>query len=106
MRGCPNSSDHKTTWEGVVLEDDLVDDTRAWFPETDVVLGACGGQKVINFLVDALCPVQILLTTDLSFNQVITVNSRGCGNGWHASGHELKNGHLSSCVLASYSVGS
>ena len=31
-------TDHETTGEGIVLEDNLVDDTGAWPPETEAVL--------------------------------------------------------------------
>ena len=68
------SSDHETTREGVVLEDDLVNDTRAGSPETDVVLGASSGQEVVNLLVDVLGTGKILLATNLGLNQVITVD--------------------------------
>lgn len=99
------SSDHETTGEGVVLEDDLVNDTRTGLPETDVVLGASGGQEVVDLLVDVLSTGKILLTTNLSLNQVVTVDGGGGSDGGHASGHELENGHLGSGVLASNTVG-
>ena len=42
------------TWESVVLQDDLMNDTTAWFPEAHSILGSCGGQEVVHFLVDIL----------------------------------------------------
>ena len=38
VRGVRVGTDHKTTGESVVLEDNLVDDTRARLPETETVL--------------------------------------------------------------------
>jgi hypothetical protein len=45
-------ADKETTGESIVLEEDLVNDTRAGLPETDVVLGAGGGKEVVDLLVD------------------------------------------------------
>lgn len=98
------SADEETTREGVVLEQDLVDDTRAWLPETDVVLGACGGKEVVDLLVDADGAIQILLTTNLGLNQVVAVDGGGVCHGGHAGGHELENSHLGGGILASDTV--
>ena len=56
------------TREGVVFEDDLMNDTRARFPETDTVLSTSGGQKVVDFFVDVLRPGQIGDTLNLGLN--------------------------------------
>lgn len=40
IRSVRIGTNHKTTGEGVVLKNDLVNDTRTRSPETDVVLGA------------------------------------------------------------------
>jgi hypothetical protein len=47
-------TDHKTTGESVVLEDDLVNNTGARLPETDVVLGTRGAEEVVYLLVDVV----------------------------------------------------
>ena len=107
------STDHKTTGESVVLEDDLVNDTRTGSPEAHTVLntftvkktdayeykmhtylsrGSC--QKVVNLLVKILRALQILHTTGLSFDKMVTVDSGGNSSGVHAGRHELENGHL------------
>jgi len=99
------SADEETTGESVVLEEDLVDDTRAGLPETDVVLGASRGKEVVDLLVDVDSTLQILGATDLGLNQVVAVDGGGVGNGGHASGHELKDGHLGGSILASNAIG-
>jgi hypothetical protein len=104
VRGVRISTDHKTTGESIVLKDDLMDDTGTGLPETNVVLGSGSGQEVVDFLVDIDGTSQILYTTNLSFNQVITVNSGRDGNAGKTSRHELQKSHLSSGVLASNTV--
>lgn len=99
------SADEETTGESVVLEDDLVDDTRAGLPETNVVLGAGGGKEVVDLLVDVDSALEILLTTNLGLNQVVAVDGGGVGNGGHASGHELEDGHLGGGILAGNAIG-
>lgn len=98
------STDHKTTGESVVLHDNLVDDTRAGLPETNVVLGARGGKEVVNLLVDVLSSCKILLTTNLGLNQVVTVDGGGGSDRGHTCRHELQNGHLGGGILASNAV--
>lgn len=99
------SADEETTGESVVLEDDLVDDTRAGLPETNVVLGAGGGKEVVDLLVDVDSALEILLTTNLGLNQVVAVDGGGVGNGGHASRHELEDGHLGGGILAGNTIG-
>jgi hypothetical protein len=104
--GCVRvGTDHQTTGESVVLQNDLVDDTGAGLPETDVVLRSSGGQEVVDFLVDVIGTSQILLASNLGLNQVVAVDGGRGRDGWHASRHELKNSHLSRSILASDTVG-
>lgn len=98
-------TDHQTTGESVVLQNDLVDDTGTGLPETDVVLGSSGGKEVVDFLVDVVGTSKILVATDLGLNQVVTVDGSGSSDGGHASGHELEDSHLGSGILASDTVG-
>ena len=98
------SSDEKTTWESVVLEDDLVNDTGSWLPETDVVLGARSGKEIVNLLVDVDSACKILGTSDLGLNQVVAVDGGWVCDGWHAGGHELKDSHLCGGILASNTI--
>ncbi|KAI6755925.1 hypothetical protein HG531_005031 [Fusarium graminearum] len=98
------STNKKTTGEAVVLEKNLVDDTGTGLPETDIVLGTGSGKEVVNLLVDVNSASKILGTTDLSLNQVVTVDSGGVGNLVHASRHELEDGHLSGSILASNTI--
>ena len=97
-------SDHHETWEGVVLEDDLVDDTGSWLPETDTVFGTGSGKEVVNLLVDVDGSSKILDTSNLSLDQVITVDRGWDGGLGKTSGHELENGHLGSGILTSDSL--
>lgn len=53
--GCVRvSSDHEQSREGIVLEDNLMDDTGAWLPESNAVLSARGLQELVYFFVDVL----------------------------------------------------
>lgn len=97
-------TDHQTTGEGVVLQDNLVNDTGARLPETNVVLASGTGKEVVNFPVDVIGTGKILLTTNLGLNQVVTVHGGGGCDGRHSSRHELQDGHLSSGILASNTV--
>ena len=99
------SADQETAGESVVLEENLVDDTRAGAPETNVVLGAGSGEEVVDLLVDADGAVQILGATDLGLDQMVAVDGGGVGDRVHAGGHELEDGHLGGGVLAGDAVG-
>lgn len=99
------STDHQTTRESVVLQDNLVNDTGTGLPETDVVLGGGTSKEVINFLVNLVRTSKILVTSNLGLDQVVTVDGSRSSDGGHASRHELQNGHLSSGILASDTVG-
>lgn len=98
-------TDHQTTGEGVVLKENLVNDTGARLPETNVVLGGGGGKEIVDLLVDLVGTDKVLLTSNLSLNQVIAVHSGRRGDRWHAGRHELQDGHLSGSILASNTVG-
>lgn len=98
------STDKKTTREAVVLEEDLMNNTRAGLPETDIVLGTSSRKEVVDLLVDVNSAGKILGTTNLGLDQVIAVDSSGVGNLIHASRHELKDSHLSGGILASNTV--
>jgi len=99
------STDHQTTGESVVLQDDLVNDTGTGLPETNVVLGSGRSEEVVDLLVDVIGTSQILLATNLGLNQVVTVDGGGGLDGGHAGRHELQNSHLGGGVLASNTVG-
>ena len=98
-------TDEESTRESVVLKDDLVDDTRAGLPETNVVLCARGGQEVVDFLVDLVGAGQILLTADLGLDEMVAVDSGRGSDGRQTGGHELEDGHLGGGILAGYTVG-
>ena len=73
-------SGSQLTREGVILEDDLMDDAAAWFPEPDSVLGAGSGQEVVHLAVDVLGTGQVLVALDLGLDQVIAVDGRWDSN--------------------------
>ena len=81
-----------------------MDDTRAGSPETNVVLCASRRKEVIDLLVNVDSAGKILGATNLSLNQVITVDGGGVGDLVHTGRHELKDGHLSSSVLTGDTV--
>ena len=98
-------TNEERTRESVVLQHNLVDDTRAGLPETNVVLCARGGQEVVDLLVDVVGAGQILLTTNLGLDEMVAVDGGGSGNRGHAGGHELEDGHLGGGILAGDTVG-
>ena len=67
---------HFHTWESVIFQDDLMDDSGSWFPETDSVFGPGSGQEVVDFGVHIFGPGQILGSLDLSLDQMIAVDRR------------------------------
>ena len=58
-------------------------------------------QEIVNLLVDSLCPLQILDTTNLSLDKMVTVDSGRHSGRVHARGHELEDGHLVSARMTS-----
>ena len=98
-------SNEESTRKSVVLQHDLVDDTRAGPPETNVVLCTRRGEEVVDLLVDILGAGQVLLSADLGFNKMVTVDRGGRRNRGHAGRHELEDGHLRGGILAGYTVG-
>ena len=83
-----------------------MNDTRAWSPETNVVFCAGCRKKVVDLFVDFLGPGKVLLSTNLSLNQMVAVYGSGRGDRVHPGGHELQYSHLSCSILASHTVGS
>jgi len=55
-------------------------------------------QKVVNLPVDVDGALKIGDTTNLSLNQVITVDGGGNGSPIHSSRHELQDSHLDECI--------
>ena len=92
-------SHHHPARERIVFEDHLVDDPSSWLPEADTIfLGHCC-QKIVNLLVGDFCTFQICNGSIFGQNQVIAMD-RGGYCGLLLTGlHELKQSHLSSCIL-------
>ena len=53
------------TWKGVVLQNDLVNDTGSWFPKSHSIFGSGGCQEVIDFAVNVLGTGKIFGALDL-----------------------------------------
>ena len=54
-----------------------MNDAAAWFPESNTVLGAGGGQEVVHLAVDVLGAGQVLVALDLGLDQVVAVDGGG-----------------------------
>jgi hypothetical protein len=57
-------------------------------------LSGSSSQKVIDFLVDLLGTLEVLDTTHLRLNQMVTVNGSWHRCSVHASRHKLQQSHL------------
>ncbi len=99
------SANHHATGEGVVLEDNLVDNTRTRVPEAHAVLSSGGGKEVVHLGVLVLSDGEILLALDLGLNEVIAVDGGGDSSLGETRGNELKDGHLCSSILHSNAIG-
>lgn len=103
--GVTVSADHHATREGVVLKDELVDDTRARAPVAHAVLGSSAAKEVVNLLVGFTSSLKIGLATLIeSSDKMVSVDGGGNGDVRDARGHELQNSHLSSSVLHGHTV--
>lgn len=112
----------------------LMDDSRAWFPEAHSIFCCSAGQEVVDFVVDFLemgsinirhvkksittyllrdqtyeisnlRSGQILHSSDLRLNQVIAVNGGGHRHPGQAAADELEHCHLGRGVLHGHAVG-
>ena len=92
------------TGEGVVLQDDLMDDSTAGLPEADSVLGSGRGEEVVDFFVEIFGALQILLALNLGLDQMVTVDGGGNGHLGQSRGNELEHRHLSGSVLHGHTV--
>lgn len=81
-----------------------MNDTGPRLPESNSVLGSASSEEIVNLLVDVNSSSEILDSTGLGLDQVITVNGGGDGDSGESSRHELKESHLSGGILASNSL--
>jgi len=103
--GVTVSADHHTTRESVVLEDELVDDTRARAPVAHAVLGGGTTKEVVNLLVGLTGGLKISLPTLIkSSDKVVSVDGGWDSNMRDTRGHELQDSHLSSSILHSHTI--
>lgn len=87
-------ADHQEARDGIVLEDDLVDDPAAGLPEAQVVLCADRREERVDLRVLLLGAGKVARTVELRLDQVVAVHRRRNGHLGHARGHELQEGHL------------
>ena len=64
-------------WECVALQNDLMNNSAAGFPESDPVLCSGSSQEVVDFLVEVFCACEILLALNLGLNEMVTVDGGG-----------------------------
>lgn len=99
-------TDEHDAGEGVVLKNDLVNNTGSSFPEADAVFFTSRAEEVVDFSVESVGDLKISDGAVLGGDQVIGVDGGGNSNSGHAGRDELEHGHLSSGVLHGDSVGS
>eukprot|EP00053_Salpingoeca_punica_P020385 m.211399 g.211399 ORF g.211399 m.211399 type:complete len:843 (+) comp18318_c0_seq1:197-2725(+) len=104
VRGVAVCADDEGAGEGVVLQDDLVDDAAAGLPEANAVLGRGGGQEVVDLLVLLVGAGQILGRAELGLDQMVAVHRAGHSNARQARGDELQHSHLRGGVLHGHAV--
>ncbi len=97
-------SDHHTTGECVVFEDNLVDDACAGFPEAHAVFVGGGAEEVIDFFVDVFGIGEVEIDAIACADQVIAMDGGGCGDLGASSEHKLKDSHLRGGVLEGNAV--
>mmetsp|Transcript_41547 Transcript_41547/g.106288 ORF Transcript_41547/g.106288 Transcript_41547/m.106288 type:complete len:369 (-) Transcript_41547:81-1187(-) len=107
-------ANHHAAGEGIVLQHDLVDDTRARLPEAHAVLGAGRGQEFVHLLVDVICKFQVSHTTKLAaaillrgggaLDEMVAVDCGGHRCLGQAGRDELQHGHLRRRVLHGHTV--
>ncbi len=98
--------DDHSARDGVLLEDDLVDDARARLPEADSVLPRHGTQEVVDLGVDVERLGHVRRGADVGPDEMVAVDRRRDRHPRKARGHELEQRHLGHRVLHHHSVGS
>ena len=103
--GVAVGADHHPAGEGVVLEDDLVDDPRPRLPESDAEAGADGAQEVVDLGVGVERAAQVGGAVPLGLDEVITVDGGGHHDPVEAGHQKLEGDDLGQCVLEGDAVG-
>ena len=98
-------ADHHPAGEGVLLENDLVDDARARLPEPEAVLGADGAEEVVDLGIGVVGDREVCVRADACLDQVVAVDRRRHRHHGKSGGHELQQRHLGGCVLHGDPVG-
>ena len=98
------ADDHEAG-EGVVLQDDLVDDAGAGPPEAEPVLRGRGAEEVEDLAALALGEVGVGERALERGDEMVAVDGGGDGGRGLARLHELEDGHLAGHVLQTDAVG-
>lgn len=98
------STQHHQARRRVVLQDSLMNDTSSWWPELDSVFLRSRFQKIKNLAITLDRLWKIHVGTSLAHNHMVAVNACRYGCGRETTRHELKQCHLSRCILHGYSV--
>src|SRR6266550_2854218 len=83
-------ADHEPAGEGVVLEDDLVDDPGARLPEADPVFPRGRAEEVVDLLVLADRASQVVRAAALGTDQMVAVERGGDRHALAPRMHELQ----------------
>ncbi len=97
--------DHHAAREGIVLQDDLMDDAGTRLPETDAVAGGGGSEEVIDLRIRLLRLRQIRFRALPGADEMIAVDRGRHAHGLAARAHELQQRHLRRRILHRYAVG-
>ena len=97
--GVAVGADHHAAREGVILEDDLVDDPRAGLPESDAVAGAHRTEEVVDLHVGVHRSTQVHRGVDPGSDEVVAVDGRGDHHIVEPRRHELEGHDLGQGIL-------
>ena len=97
-------ADHHAAGEGVVFQNNLVDDAGAGLPEAATVFGAYRLQEVVDLLVVVEGGQEIAFAVLAGLDEVIAVRGRRHRHFIKACGLELQPGHLGGGILHGHPV--
>ena len=98
-------ADHHPAREGVVLQDDLVDDARTRTPEPEAVLGRDGAKEVVDLAVGVDRDTEIDRRPHLGLDQMVAVHRRRDRRLGQTGRHELQQRHLGGGILHCDAIG-
>ena len=102
MRVCTN---HHSSWECVVFQYHLMDDSCSWFPEANMIFLRYRLQEVVNLFVAFHSCRKIVFYTLVGTNQVVAMHTCRHCHARFACIHKLEQSHLGGSILHSHTVG-